>query len=198
MKRSERSRERASSVGRGKSPLPPFPRAYHQLPLEERRQVQESLLQLRRHPDHLGAVENLLRVFCRSGDMVTALRWAKRAVRLNPKETGYRYLQALLYQSLGMYPEAMEQLELVVRMARSEALRAEAQKALEALEDSFLPLIEDLLRSDWSFRVECLRDVRSALRSRGFRLSESRAEGVRFLAEEISKEPPSGSRMSHA
>jgi tetratricopeptide (TPR) repeat protein len=130
--------------------------------------------------------------------MVTALRWAKRAVRLNPKETGYRYLQALLYQSLGMYPEAMEQLELVVRMARSEALRAEAQKALEALEDSFLPLIEDLLRSDWSFRVECLRDVRSALRSRGFRLSESRAEGVRFLAEEISKEPPSGSRMSHA
>ncbi len=200
MKRNERRKEKRSfGAGTRKTQSSTlFQSLQKSLPLEERRLVQRCLRDLRKQPDNLWAVENLLRAFCRSGDMVSALHWAKRAVRMNPRETRYRYLQALLYESLGMYSEARKQLEMVVRMARSETLRAEAKMSLDALEDSYLPLIEDLLKVDWSFRVECLRDVRTALHARGFLLSDSRVEWVKYLAEQISTELPPGQKASRA
>ncbi len=147
--------------------------------------VEESLRRLRISPDSLFSVESLMRAQWRAGHVPEALKWARRALRLNPQEPGYRLMQGLLRQSVGMLADAMDDFEAALRLARSSRLREKALEALHVLENWQFSVIMALLREDRMFRLAFVCDSVGAVRERGFRLTSDGEKALDALGTSV-------------
>lgn len=131
----------------------------------------ESIRCLRRSPQSLFAIEALLKVQWRTGDIHGALKWVRRAMRINPNESGYYFTRGLLLQSLGMYREAMLDFEFAQNTAKTTEMREKSHGAIIALEEWQMELVKVLLAEDRSFRLAFLSDPVAATTAKGFRFT---------------------------
>ncbi len=113
-------------------------------------------------------------------DLSSAMDCARMYTQLAPLDPRGHYHLGSLEHRLGHLPEAMERYELVLDLDGSASeVAAAASDGIRALDAIQLRQITSLAGSDQTFRIALARDVREALESRGFVLSD---EGVAILA----------------
>ncbi len=146
--------------------------------------VAESIRYLRKNPDSLFAIETLLKAQWKTGDIYGALKWVRRALRINPNEPGYYFTRGLLHQSLGMYQDAMNDFECARNVAQTEEMREQSLAALIALEDWQTELVSVLLAEDRAFRFAFRIDPVSATAARGFRFTTDGHRALLLIADD--------------
>lgn len=144
--------------------------------------IAESIRRLRRSPQSLFAIEALLKAQWRTGDILGALKWVRRAMTVNPNEPGYYFTRGLLRQSLGMYREAMEDFEFVENIAKTPEMREKSQEATIALEEWQVKLVNVLFTEDNAFRHAFMLDPVAATAARGFRFTSSGNRALQVIA----------------
>jgi len=144
--------------------------------------MDESIRRLRKSPESLFAIETLLKAQWRTGDILGALKWVRRALRINPNEPGYYFTRGLLRQSLGMYPEAMKDFECARNVARTADMRDQASAALVALEDWQVEMVNILLAEDRAFCHAFRVDPVAATTERGFRFTPDGNKTLALIA----------------
>jgi tetratricopeptide (TPR) repeat protein len=144
--------------------------------------MDESIRRLRKSPESLFAIETLLKAQWRTGDILGALKWVRRALRINPNEPGYYFTRGLLRQSLGMYPEAMQDFECAKNVARTEEMKEQASAALIALEEWQVEMVNILLVEDRAFRHAFRVDPVAATAERGFRFTPDGNKTLALIA----------------
>lgn len=85
-------------------------------------------------PDHLGALETLVKAQWLAGQYQDVIHTAGRLLRLNPYEPGYRYTRGMAYMSIGLLRRSAEDFELAYAQSRDAAFRSQVASALQAVE----------------------------------------------------------------
>lgn len=89
---------------------------------------------LHAEPDHVPMLELEVRALWRMGRTAQALQRLSRLMALNPMEPGYCYLQGMVLQAIGRYPEAIRSYERCASFetAPDAASARDAARALSA------------------------------------------------------------------
>lgn len=113
--------------------------------------------------------ESQIRAQVREGDVEGALASLRNALRKNPQDACFRFLQGVLRHSVGMAHEALSDLEGALFWAKDKDLRARITDAIVSIENEQLELMRLLLSEDKRFRMEFAIDPVAAAEKRGFR-----------------------------
>jgi Flp pilus assembly protein TadD len=132
-------------------------------------------------------------------DLRAALDCARLYAQVAPLDPRGHFHLGSLEHRLGNIPEAVERYELAVDLDGGHSdITAAATDGLRALDAIQLRQITGLLVSDPVFRVAVTKDVRDALETRGFTLSE---EGLAVLSSLdlnlLTREPRTGGYETH-
>lgn len=128
--------------------------------------------------ENIFELERILAQQWRAGDTYAGLRFVERAIWLNPQDPHYHFCRGALRQIVGMTPQAMQDFETALRLAKDELVRARIESAIRALEDWQVALVQLRLSEDRSFRLEFALNAKAALRKAGFIFSPATERAV--------------------
>lgn len=89
---------------------------------------------LRDDPDHLGALETLVKAQWLAGQYREVIATAGHLLRLNPYEPGYRYTRGMALMSIGQLRRSAEDLELAYTQSKDATFKTQVASALAAVE----------------------------------------------------------------
>lgn len=134
-------------------------------------------------------LESVIKCQVRNGDFGGALRNLQDALRVNPLDACYRYLQGVLLFNVGMPREAIAGLESALNLTRNADLKKQIHEAILFIEQDQVELLRVLVADDRFFRLEFQMNPVEAARRRGFELSNAteKALGVIVAADEFTR-----------
>lgn len=128
--------------------------------------------------ENLFELERILTQQWRAGDAHAGLRSVERAIWLNPRDPDHHFFRGAMRQIVGMTPQAMQDFETALRLAKDETVRSRIESAIRALEDWQAALVRLRLSEDRNFRMEFAVDARAALTRAGFVFSPATERAV--------------------
>jgi tetratricopeptide (TPR) repeat protein len=124
-------------------------------------------------PRSLFARDALSVAYLQLGKLEKALQVTGEMVWLDPLNPGHHFRRGLLFQQKGNLTAAVGEYSRVLDMAHPESeTYADAEEALELLDDEQTRQILLLASEDWFFLLKLRRDLAEAVMERGFSLSE--------------------------
>lgn len=139
-------------------------------------------------PKSLFARDALSVSYLQLGKIEKALQATGEMVWLDPLNPGHHFRRGLLFQQQGNLTAAVGEYSRVLDMAHPQSeTYADAENALEMLDDEQTRQILLLASEDWFFLLKLRRDLAEAVMERGFSLSE---EGLARLHHILPHELP--------
>ncbi len=133
-------------------------------------------------PKSLFARDALSVSYLQTGKLDKALQVTGEMVWLDPLNPGHHFRRGLLFQQKGNLTAAVGEYSRALDMSHPESeTYADAEDALEMLDDEQTRQILLLASEDWFFLLKLRRDLAEAVSERGFCLSEDGLARLGFL-----------------
>lgn len=132
-------------------------------------------------PNHIPARDMLGYAYMGLGNLDAAMRVTNDQIRLDPSNPSHHYTRAMLCMHSGETEMAIIELERVLNMTDDTDMINAATDQLEMLDTHQIEKIVVLAVEDDIFRMKLAMDIREAVESKGFVLSENGLEQLTVL-----------------